>query len=192
MILKIWLKIVCTAFGIFNIAQVSYNTSCNGNNKLTVQLNSDKYDVFGHFDAEIPNSRGMGHCPKKLKQSPAFWSVVAYYANTMDTVWSRYILYASMKRVVLSAFEYLFTFPLRVFKWTSTFETWFIPSWTNRFKPHPHTRHLNGLTSSPSNNVACLLTFVRRWTHITMTLSAEIWRFGYSKPNVMSDLIQNM
>ena len=25
-----------------------------------------------------------------------------------------------------------------------------------------------------------------------MTLSAEIWRFGYSKPYVMSDLIQNI
>ena len=26
-------------------------------------------------------------------------------------------------------------------------------------KPHPHTRHLSGLTSSSYNNVACLLTF---------------------------------
>ena len=69
---------------------------------------------------------------------------------------------------------------------------WFIPSWTNRFKPHPHTRHLSGLTSSPSNNVACLLTFAWRWTRIAMTFSAEFWRFGYSKPYVMSDLIQNI
>ena len=37
---------------------VSYNTSC----KLTVQLNSDKYDVF--YDYDFPNSRGMRHCPK--------------------------------------------------------------------------------------------------------------------------------
>ena len=86
----------------------------------------------------------------------------------------------------------IFTFPLRVFKCTFTFEMWFIPSWTNRFKPHPHTRHLSGLTSSPSYNVACLLTFAWRWTRIAMTLSAEIWRFGYSKPYVMSDLIQNI
>ena len=85
----------------------------------------------------------------------------------------------------------VFTFPLRVFKWTSTFEMWFITSWTNRFKPRPYTRHLSGLTSSPSNNVACLLTLAWRWTRITMTLSAEIWRFGYSKPYVISDLIQN-
>ena len=27
------------------------------------------------------------------------------------------------------------------------------------FEPHQHTRHLSGLTSSPSNDVACLLTF---------------------------------
>ena len=53
---------------------VSYNTSC----KLTVQLNSDKYDVFydltilttlknrnfRRFRAKIPNSRGMRHCLK--------------------------------------------------------------------------------------------------------------------------------
>ena len=86
----------------------------------------------------------------------------------------------------------IFTFPLRVFKWTFTYEMWFIPSWTNRFKPHPHTRHLSGLTSSPSNNVACILTFAWRRTRIAMALSAEIWRFGYSKPYVMSDLIQNI
>ena len=70
--------------------------------------------------------------------------------------------------------SFIFTFPLRVFKWTFTFEMWFIPSWTNRFKQHPHTRHLNGLTSSPLNNVACLLTFAWRWTRIAMTLSAEL------------------
>ena len=86
----------------------------------------------------------------------------------------------------------IFTFPRRVFKWTSTFEMWFIPSWTNRFKPHPHKRHLSGLTSNPSNNVACLLTFTWRWTRIAMTFSAEISIFGYSKPYVMSDLIQNI
>ena len=86
----------------------------------------------------------------------------------------------------------IFTFPLLVFKWTFTFEMWFIPSWTNRFKPHHHTRHLSGLTSSPSNSVACLLTFAWRRTRIAMTLSADIWRFGYSKPYVMSDLIQNI
>ena len=88
--------------------------------------------------------------------------------------------------------SHIFTFPLRVFKWTITFEIRFIPSWTNRFKPHPHTRCLSGLTSSPSNNVAYLLTFAWRWARIAMTLSAEIWRFGYSKPYVMSDLIQNI
>ena len=89
-------------------------------------------------------------------------------------------------------YEAIFTFPLRVFKWTFTFEMWFIPSWTNGFKPHPHTRHLSGLTSGLSNNVACLLTFAWRWTHIAMTLSAEIWRFSYSKLYVMSELIQNI
>ena len=86
----------------------------------------------------------------------------------------------------------IFTFPPRVFMWTFTFEMWFIPSWTNRFKPHPYARHLSGLTPSPANNFACLLTFAWRWTRIAMTLSAEIWRFGYSKPYVMSDLIQNI
>ena len=86
----------------------------------------------------------------------------------------------------------IFTFPLQVFKWTFTFEMWFIPSWTYLFKPHPHTRHLSGLTSSPCNNVACLLAFAWRWIRIAMTLSAETWRFGYSKPYVMSDLIQNI
>ena len=86
----------------------------------------------------------------------------------------------------------IFTFPLRVFKWNSTFEMWFIPSWTIRFKPHLHTRHLGRLTSNPSNNVACLLTFAWRWTRIAMTLSAEIWHFGCSEPYVMSDLIQNI
>ena len=73
--------------------------------------------------------------------------------------------------------SYYNRFPLRVFKWTSTFEMWFIPLWTNRFKPHPHTRHLSGLTSSPFYNVACLLTFAWRLTRIAMTFSAEIWRF---------------
>ena len=95
-------------------------------------------------------------------------------------------------RLARSNGAYIFTFPLRAFKWTSTFEMWFIPSWTNRFKPHPHTRHSSGLTSSPSNNVACLLTFAWRWTRIAMTLSAGIWRFDYSKPYVISDLIQNI
>ena len=97
-------------------------------------------------------------------------------------------------RLYLNQFvhEGIFTFPLRVFKWTFTFEVWFIPSWTNWFKSHPHTRHLSGLTSSQSNNVACLLTFAWRWARIAMTFSAEIWRFGYSKPYVMSDLIQNI
>ena len=76
----------------------------------------------------------------------------------------------------VSEYELIFTFPLRVFKWTFTFEMWFIPSWTNRFKPHPHTRHLSGLTSNPSNNVACLQTFAWRWTRIAMTLSA-FWLF---------------
>ena len=80
-----------------------------------------------------------------------------------------------------------FTFPLRIFKWTFSFEMWSIPSWTNRFQPHPHTRHLSGLTSSPSNNVACLLTFTWRWTRIAIALSAESWCIGYSKPYVMSD-----
>ena len=62
---------------------VSYNTSCNGDYKLTLQLNSDKYDVFFdltielkalkiphfcHFHAKIPNPRGMGHCPKMVKK----------------------------------------------------------------------------------------------------------------------------
>ena len=74
-------------------------------------------------------------------------------------------------------FHVIFTFRLQVFKWISTFEMWLIPSWTNRFKPPPHTRHLSGLTSSPSNNVACLLTFAWCWTCIAMTLSAEIWLF---------------
>ena len=83
-------------------------------------------------------------------------------------------------------------FIMRFFKWTFTFEMWFIPSWTNRFKPHPHTRHLSGLTPSPSKNVACLLTFAWLWTRIAMTLGAEIWRFGYSKPYDMSDLIKNI
>ena len=71
-------------------------------------------------------------------------------------------------------------------------ETLHLRSWTNRIKPHPHTPHLSGLTSSLSNNVACLLTFVWGWTCIAMTLSAEIWCLSYSKPYVMSDLIQNI
>ena len=85
----------------------------------------------------------------------------------------------------------IFTFPQWVFKWTYTFETSFIPSWTDLLKPRPHTRHLNGPTSTPSNSVVCLLTFAWHWTRITMTLSAETWHFGYSETSVMSDLIQN-
>ena len=94
--------------------------------------------------------------------------------------------------LILVNINFIFTFPLRILKWTFAFEMWFIPSWTNRFQPHPFTRHMSGLTSSPSNNVACLLTFAWRWTRIAMTLNAEIRRFGYSKPYVMSDLIQNI
>ena len=41
-------------------------------------------------------------------------------------------------------------------------------------------------------STACLLTFVWRWTRIAMTLSAENWRFGFSRPYVRSDLIQNI
>ena len=88
--------------------------------------------------------------------------------------------------------QVIFTFPLWVFKGTFTFEMSFIPSWTNRFKPHPHTRHLSWLTSSPSNTIACLLAFARRWTCFAMTFSVEFWRFGYSKPYVMSDLIEDI
>ena len=74
---------------------------------------------------------------------------------------------------------------VRVNKWTSTFELLSIPSWTDWFKPHPHTRHLGGPMSTPSNNVVCLLRFAWRRTHITMT---EIWHYGYSKASVLSDL----
>ena len=105
--------------------------------------------------------------------------------------WIKCITWPFLTRL-LDNTHYIFTFPLRVFIWTSTFEMWFIPSWTNRFKPHPYIHHLIGLTASPPNNVACLLTFAWRWTRIAMTFSAEIWRFGYSKPYVMSDLIQNI
>ena len=41
---KCWLKIVCAACGIVNIAQS--HITCNGDYILKVQLNSDKYDVF--------------------------------------------------------------------------------------------------------------------------------------------------
>ena len=85
----------------------------------------------------------------------------------------------------------IYTFSLWVFKWTFTFETSFIPSWTDLFRPHPHTFHLNRPTSTPSYSVVCLLTFVWCWMCITMTLIAETWCFGYSKTSVMSDLIQN-
>ena len=106
----------------------------------------------------------------------------------------KHVKLSSMQRVNWSSLIYsdIFTFPLRVFKWTFTFEMWLIHSWTNRFKPHPHMPHLSRLTSSPSNNVACLLMFAWRWTRIVMTLSTINWRFGYSKPFVMSDLIQNI
>ena len=84
------------------------------------------------------------------------------------------------------------TFQLRVFKCTFTFEMPLIPSWTNQFKPHPHTCRLGRPTSTPHNYVACLLTFAWRWTRIAMTLSAEVWCLGCSKLSVMSDLIQNI
>ena len=105
---------------------------------------------------------------------------------------SAYHIFVRKKITFLINYHRIFTFPLWVFKWTFTFEMWFIPSRTNRLKPHSHTCHLSGLMSSPSNNVACLLTFAWHWTRIAMTLSAEIWHFGYSKPYVMSDLIQNI
>ena len=63
--------------GSIQYCAVSYNTSC----KLTLQLNSDKYDVFydliiwlhvttlknrnfRRFRAKIPNFRAMRYCPK--------------------------------------------------------------------------------------------------------------------------------
>ena len=49
----------------------------------------------------------------------------------------------------------IFTFPLRNFKWTFTFEMLFIDSWTDLFKPRQHTRCLGGPTSTPFNNVVC-------------------------------------
>ena len=120
-----------------------------------------------------------------------FWKEL-FVAFEMAPNIKKHALYFSSYRCLYKGHSCIFTFPLRIFKWTSTFEMWFIPSWTKWFKPHPHTRHLSGLTACPSNNVACLLTFMWRWTRIAMTLSAEIWRFGYSKPDVMSDLIQNI
>ena len=53
----------------------------------------------------------------------------------------------------------IFTFPLRVLKWTPTFEMLVIASWTDLFKPHQHTRCLGGPTSMPSIN-AVLFTDV--------------------------------
>ena len=67
---------------------VSYNTSCNGDYMLTLQLNSDLYLMyffdltiklkvqkipnFWHFRAKIPNSRGNGHRPKIVKKALNF------------------------------------------------------------------------------------------------------------------------
>ena len=66
---------------------VSYNTSCNGDYKLTLQINSDvflyltiqlkalKIPHFWHFHTKIPNPRGMGHCPKMVKKALDFLSL---------------------------------------------------------------------------------------------------------------------
>ena len=68
----------------------------------------------------------------------------------------------------------------------------FMASWTDRFKPCPHTLNLGGPTSMPSNNVVCLLKFAWRWTRIAMALGVKIWCLGYSETSVMSDLILNI
>ena len=71
-----------------------------------------------------------------------------------------------------------------VFKWTFTLEMWFIPSWTNRFKPHPHTGtcHLSGLTSSPSNNTFLFTDVEHVWyCHDIKIGNLAFWLFQNSK-----------
>ena len=70
---------VKVGLNLSNIQQctVSYNTSCNGDYKLTLQQYSDEYMTkstkkipnYWHFRAKIPNPRGMGHCPKLVKNA---------------------------------------------------------------------------------------------------------------------------
>ena len=74
----------------------------------------------------------------------------------------------SLKKMCISFF-YISTVSLQ---WTSIFGMLFIPSKTNPFKPHPHM--CDWSKPMPSNSVACLLTFVWRWTRIAMTLKAGI------------------
>ena len=174
----------------------------------------DMYNGLSQVYYIKPEFRINASVHKRVKECVHIWHIDFKLGRKMTTkvldFWvtvhgqniSNYAILIAILRICVSVppidcsdcrnYLLIFTFPLRVFKWTFRFEIWLIPSRTNRFKPHLHTRLLSGLTSSPSNIVACLLTFVRRWTRIAMTLSVEIWRFGFSKPYVMSDLIQNI
>ena len=105
-----------------------------------------------------------------------WWYSALCKANLIFKDFTRYLFLKVQFMTLLWWYLVIFTFPLRACKWTSTFEMWFIPSWTNRFKPHPHTHHLSGLTSSPSNNVACLLT-LNTYRYDVKSCNLAFWLF---------------
>ena len=121
--------------------------------------------------------------PQKYKRNELnFWNVHGIM-NTLGLLQSKFTLqetrsiHDSMNRPKIEFIAHIFTFPLRVFKSTFTFEMLFIATWTDLFKPRQHTRCLGGPTLTPSNNVVCLRTFHWRRARIVMTLNAGFLAF---------------
>ena len=111
---------------------------------------------------------------------------MVYITNLLSYVWlrdrssqsRRNICFVSLCKTLL-IYCVIFIFPLRVFKWTFTFEMLFTASWTDLFKLRQYTRCLGGPTSKPSDNVVCLLAFVWRQARILKTLNTLKREFGF-------------
>ena len=87
------------------------------------------------------------------------------FLNLVPRLWHSHEHDWNLLDSLISNYKQIFTFPLRVFKWTFSFEMLFIASWTDLFKPLQQTCYLGGPTSTPSNNIVadvCLTLNVHR------------------------------
>ena len=75
---------------------------------------------------------------------------------------------------LFGSYRLIFTFPLRVFKWTFTFEMLFIASWTEPFKPRQHA--LFGRTIVNAIQKRCLLT-LSAYRHDVKRRNLVFWLF---------------
>ena len=62
-----------------------------------------------------------------------------------------------------------------------SFLLFFISQWKTLSHVILEATPMGGATSKQASDVVCLLLLAWRRSRIAMTLSAKIWRFGYSK-----------